>query len=189
MVRDQALAASGLLAAKLHGPPVMPPQPAGVWASVYSTAKWEDAKGPDRFRRGIYTYMKRTSTYPSFVSFDAPSREFCTVRRVPTNTPLQSLVTLNDPVYAEAAAALAARAAAEGGAALDEQVRHAFRLAAARPPTPSELATLRRLHEDTVKLYAADPELLKASRAADAPQAAFVAVATAILNLDSVLTK
>ena len=189
MVRDQALAASGLLTAKLHGPPVMPPQPAGVWASVYSAAKWEDAKGPDRYRRGIYTYMKRTSTYPSFVSFDAPSREFCTVRRVPTNTPLQSLVTLNDPVYAEAAAALAARASREGGAELNEQVRYAFRLAAARPPTPSELATLLRLHEDSAKLYAVDAELLKASGAADAPQAAFVAVATAILNLDSVLTK
>ncbi len=189
MVRDQALAAAGLLTPKLHGPPVMPPQPAGVWASVYSAAKWEDVKGPERYRRGLYTFMKRTSAYPSFVTFDAPARDFCTVRRLPTNTPLQSLVTLNDPVYAEAAAALAARAQREGGATLAGQVRFAFRLAAVRLPTDPELAALVRLHSDTATVYASDAELLKSSGAPDAPHASLVAVATAILNLDTVLTK
>ena len=189
MVRDQALAVSGLLTPTLHGPPVMPPQPAGVWASVYSSAKWVDATGPDRYRRGIYTYLKRTSGYPTFITFDAPSREFCTVRRVPTNTPLQSLVTLNDPVYAEAATALARRGAHEGGAVAADQIRRAFRLAAARLPTEAELKTLLRLHADATTLYVDDAPLLKATGVADAPQAALVAVASAILNLDAVLTK
>ncbi|MBI3192774.1 MAG: DUF1553 domain-containing protein, partial [Pedosphaera parvula] len=91
-VRDQALAASGLLSTKMHGPSVMPAQPEGVWQVVYSGAAWETPANEDRHRRGIYTYWRRTSPYPSMVTFDAPSREICTVRRIATNTPLQALV-------------------------------------------------------------------------------------------------
>ena len=109
MVRDQALAVSGLISRKMGGPSVMPPQPEGVWSTVYSDAQWNTPDGPDRYRRGVYTYWRRTSPYPSFLVFDAPSREFCSARREPTNTPLQALVTLNDPVYVESALALADR--------------------------------------------------------------------------------
>ena len=107
MIRDQALAVSGSMTRTIGGPSVMPPQPEGVWRTVYSNAEWKTAEGPDRYRRGIYTYWRRTSPYPSFLMFDAPSREFCAARRVATNTPLQALVTLNDPVYVECSAALA----------------------------------------------------------------------------------
>ncbi len=109
MVRDQALVASGLLSHTMGGPPVMPPQPAGVWNSVYNNEVWKDATGPDRYRRAIYTFIKRTSGYPSFQIFDASDRDTSLPRRISTNTPLQALVTLNDPVYHEAAKALAQR--------------------------------------------------------------------------------
>ena len=109
MVRDQALMASGLLSDTMGGPPVMPPQPQGVWNSVYNDSKWVDATGPDRYRRAIYTYIKRTSGYPSFLTFDASEHDVSLARRIPTNTPLQALVTLNDPVYQEASEALAMR--------------------------------------------------------------------------------
>ncbi len=109
MVRDQALAASGLLTPTLGGPPVMPPQPEGVWKVVYSKEVWTDATGPDRYRRALYTFIKRSAVYPSLITFDAPAHEVSVARRIPTNTPLQALVTLNDPVYSEAARALAKR--------------------------------------------------------------------------------
>ena len=115
MIRDQALVLSGRFAPKMYGPPVMPPQPEGIWQSVYSNAKWVTATGEDRYRRAIYTYWKRTSGYPSMITFDMPSREVCTMRRIPTNTPLQALVTLNDEAYVECAAGLADRMVAEGG--------------------------------------------------------------------------
>src|SRR5262249_1525423 len=109
MVRDQALLASGLLNPTLGGPSVMPPQPAGVWMAVYDREKWVDAWGPDRYRRALYTFLKRSAIYPSFLTFDASARGVSLARRTPTNTPLQALVTLNDPVYHEAAEALAHR--------------------------------------------------------------------------------
>ena len=109
MIRDQALVASGLLSDTMGGPPVMPPQPAGVWNSVYNDSKWKDATGPNRYRRAVYTYIKRTSGYPSFLTFDASDHDTSLARRIPTNTPLQALVTLNDPVYQEASEALARR--------------------------------------------------------------------------------
>jgi hypothetical protein len=102
-VRDQALSVAGLLSPKMHGPPVYPPQPAGIWNSIYSGRKWLESTGEDRFRRGIYTYQNRTSGYPGFLTFDAPSRDLCSARRIASNTPLQALVTLNDPAHIEAA--------------------------------------------------------------------------------------
>ena len=123
MIRDQALVLSGRFSPKMYGPPVMPPQPEGIWQSVYSNAKWETATGEDRYRRAIYTYWKRTSSYPSMITFDMPSREVCTMRRIPTNTPLQALVTLNDEAYVECAAGLADRMVAEGGDTPAEQDR------------------------------------------------------------------
>ena len=106
-VRDQALAVAGLLSKKMFGPSVMPYQPEGVWKVISSNAKWIISEGENTYRRAIYTYWRRTSPYPSMMSFDSNSREVCVSRRINTNTPLQALVTLNDPVYIEAANALA----------------------------------------------------------------------------------
>lgn len=192
MVRDQALVASGLFSPKLHGPPVMPPQPAGVWvafAEGLDSTQWIDAKGPDRYRRALYTYWKRSNPYPSFITFDAPVRDVCTLRRLPTNTPLQALVTLNDPVYMEAAAALATRMQTKGGSDPRAEIAQGFQLAATRPPTPGELAPLLALYQDSLGFYRADAGLLKASGSPDEVHAALTSVASAILNLDVVLTK
>ena len=109
MVRDQALAVAGLLSPKLHGPPVFPPQPQGVWSSVYSGAKWNKSTGEDRYRRALYTYSKRTSGYPAFLTFDAPNRDVCCARRIRINTPLQALITMNDPAHIETTKAFAKR--------------------------------------------------------------------------------
>ena len=116
MVRDVALAASGLLSPAIGGPSVFPLQPDGIWDNPYSDEVWQTSEGADRHRRGLYTFIRRTSPYPSFMTFDATSREFCTVRRVRTNTPLQALTGLNDEAFFEAARALAMRVGAPGPA-------------------------------------------------------------------------
>ena len=155
MVRDQALLASGLLNRTMGGPPVMPAQPRGVWNSVYNREKWKDAKGPNRYRRAVYTFVKRTSGYPSFLIFDASDRTTTLARRIPTNTPLQALVTLNDPVYDEAVSALAYRALREvpnlaGQSLLDSRIKFEARLVLSRDATAKELTVLRGLYEKTV---------------------------------------
>ena len=128
-VRDQALFASGLLSRKMYGPPVRPPQPrVGLNAAFGGSIDWTSSKGEDRLRRGLYTQWRRTRPYPSMATFDAPTRTVCTVRRTSTNTPLQALVTLNDPVYVEAAQALGRRMVREGGKTVEERARHGFRL-------------------------------------------------------------
>ena len=182
-VRDQALAASGLLTQKLGGPSVMPPQPSGVWKSTYSGDDWKNAEGPDRFRRGLYTYLKRTSPYPAMTTFDAGSGEVCQIRRVRTNTPLQALVTLNDPAYVEAAGALAARMT---------DISHGFRLVLTRPPTDSEIKRLTKLYESLKDDCAADPDAaqqLLTSAGLETGDAAMIAVANVLLNLDETLMK
>ena len=156
MIRDQALVLSGRFAPKMYGPPVMPPQPEGIWRSVYSNAKWENATGEDRYRRAIYTYWKRTSSYPSMITFDMPSREVCTMRRIPTNTPLQALVTLNDEAFVECAAGLADRMVAEGGDAPAERIAWAYRAATGRAPSAATLEDLTRLYETAHERYMAD---------------------------------
>jgi hypothetical protein len=188
MVRDQALAASGLLSGKMHGPSVMPPQPEGIWRSVYNPMTWETSPGGDRYRRAVYTYWKRTSGYPSFLTFDAPSREVCTARRVRTNTPLQALVTMNDPVYVECAAALARRVHSGGPATPALGIARAYERAAGRLPSPGTVDDLLRLYEASLTRYRRDPE--SAAKLAGSPeQAAMAVVANAILNLDAVLSK
>jgi hypothetical protein len=139
MVRDIALTASGLLSPKMFGPPVMPYQPEGVWDRPYSDEKWVMSTGEDRYRRAIYTFVRRTAGYPSMITFDAPSREFCTVRRPRTDTPLQALTTLNDPAFFEAAKALAARMMKEAGATPEQRASYGFRLCTARRPSEREL--------------------------------------------------
>ena len=143
-VRDNALAVAGLLSHKTGGPSVMPMQPPGIWASVYSGDTWVTSAGEDQFRRGIYTFIKRTSPYPSMLTFDGTSRETCTVRRIRTNTPLQALTTLNDPVYVEAAQALARQMIMQGGG---DPIGYAIEEVLGRPAALAEVAALQGLHD------------------------------------------
>jgi hypothetical protein len=167
MVRDQALQAAGLLNPQMGGPPVMPVQPDGIWnVEANNPERWINATGDDRYRRAIYTYIKRTAIYPSFVMFDAAERQLSAPRRLPTNTPLQALVTLNDPAFQEAAEALAARMEKHNGT-LDDRIGYGGRWVLSRDLSASEGATLRKLHD-----------------AAGMP-----AVASALLNLDQALTR
>ena len=149
MVRDQALAVSGLLSKKMYGPPVMPWQPEGIWQMVNDTVtRWETSPGEDRYRRALYTLWRRSAPYPSMVAYDAPSREVCTVRRIRTNTPLQALASLNDPVSMEAAQQLALRTLKEAGPTPEERARHAFQTTLIRPPAEAEVERLVGLHAD-----------------------------------------
>jgi len=197
-VRDQALAVAGLLSEKMHGPSVMPPQPDGVWQVVYSGDNWVTSKGEDRYRRGLYTFWRRTSPYPSMMAFDATSREVCTVRRIRTNTPLAALVTLNDPVYVEAAQALAVMTLEQGGATPPERVTYAFRRCLVRPPSTAEMARLMVLYETELKRFQADLTIAQkiAVGTAELPKnldvaqlAAWTVVGNVLLNLDETLTK
>ena len=137
MVRDAALTASGLLSRKIGGPSVFPPQPDGIWDIPYSSEKWVPSQGEDRYRRGLYVFIRRSATYPSFMTFDATSREHYTVRRVRTNTPLQALTTLNDEAFFETAVALASRT-------LREAPVMAVPLRRPARPTPSALPSPAR---------------------------------------------
>jgi len=182
MVRDVALAASGLLSAKMFGPSVFPLQPDGIWNMPYSSDKWTTSGGEDRYRRSLYTFWRRTSPYPSFMTFDATSREYCTVRRVRTNTPLQALTLLNDPASFEAARALAGRMIAAGS---DRRSRAALgiKLVLSRAAKPAELDRLVSLYEKELDHYR------PRDGAASAELAAWTMVANVLLNLDEAVTK
>ncbi len=157
-VRDQALALSGLLSSKMFGPSVMPWQPPGLWANVYSDARWATSDGEDRYRRSLYTTWRRTSPYPSAMTFDAPSGEICTLRRIRTNTPLQALVTLNDPVLMEAAQHLALRVLSEKDLTAKERAARILQLALVRPPQPEEVDRILQLHMDARRELETDRE-------------------------------
>jgi len=199
MVRDQALAVSGLLSPRSHGPSARPFQPGfGLSAAFGSTLDWKMSVGEERFRRGLYTEWRRSSPYPSMVTFDAPNREVCTLRRDRSNTPLQALVTLNDPVYVEAAQALA-RAIAAPGRPIEESLADAFRRVVARTPTLAEVRPLLTLYSNALAAYRAMPEQaamlvanpeLPTPKDVPAPElAAWTAVCNVLLNLDEALMK
>jgi len=199
VVRDQALAVSGLLSRKMFGPPVRPPRPnMGLSAAFGGGLDWQTSAGEDMHRRALYTEWRRTSPYPSMVTFDAPNREVCTLRRNRTNTPLQALVTMNDPVYIEAAQALARRMIASG-ATPREKVRAGFRLTLIRPPADREVQRLVALHDAVLPSYLQD-EKKAVAMAADpigpvpegadvADLAAWTTVANTLLNLDETVMK
>ena len=199
MVRDQALAVSGLLSHKVGGAPVMPPQPDGVWQVVYSGDKWQTSPGEDKYRRGLYTFWRRTSPYPSMISFDAPSREFCVLRRTRSNTPLQALTLMNDPVYVECAQALAQRMLREGGVTAEERSAFGLRVCLARSARPAEAKKLAALAEKELARYQSEPEaaakLVKFAGAGEkekinpAELAAWTVVANVLLNLDEFVMK
>ncbi|WP_052573567.1 PSD1 and planctomycete cytochrome C domain-containing protein [Haloferula sp. BvORR071] len=185
MVRDQALLVSGLLSTKQFGPPVFPPQPDGIWKSVYNGEKWNTSQGEDRYRRGIYTYSKRTSGYPAFLTFDAPTRDVCSARRISTNTPLQALVTLNDPAYIELAQAFAKRMA---GSTPAERIAAGYKLITLEDAPQPVIDTLAKLHTAAKADYEQTPaESAKLGPSAD--EAAMVLVANTLLNSDIALNR
>jgi hypothetical protein len=194
-VRDAALAASGLLNRKIGGPSVMPPQPPGIWENsftFYDTKdRWKDATGPNRHRRGLYTFWRRTAPYPMALTFDTKSRDMCVATRSRTNTPLQALNTLNDPTFVESAGALAVRMSTKG-------LTYGFRSVTSRMPTKSDLAALRALRKRALARFAKDTPardaLLKAAGLGETQKpttelAAWVITANAILNLDEAITR
>jgi hypothetical protein len=200
VIRDQALFVSGLLSAKMHGPPVRPPRPKlGLTAAFGGGTDWDTSSGDDKYRRALYTQWRRTTPYPSMTTFDAPGRNVCTVTRPRTNTPLQALVTLNDPVFVEAAQALARRMVKEGGASIESRARHGFRLCLARPPQDAELRRLVELYDKTHKEYAGEPKdalLMATSPLGALPAgmdavdlAAWTVVGNVLLNLDEMFAK
>ncbi len=199
MVRDQALAVSGLLSGKMHGPPVRPQRPnMGLSAAFGGGLDWQTSTGEDHLRRALYTEWRRTSPYPSLTTFDAPSRETCTLRRNRTNTPLQALVTLNDPVYIETAQALARRLTTAPSAP-ESIIRQAFLLVLSRLPSERELQRLLKLREEALQGFRKDPA--KALEMATNPTgpvpagadpaelAAWTCLANVLLNLDETLMK
>lgn len=197
-IRDQALSVSGLLSTKMYGRSVMPHQPDGVWMTVYSGDSWTKSEGEDQYRRGIYTFIKRTSPYPSFISFDASSREVCLVDRIRTNTPLQALTTLNDPVYLEAAKHLAVIMEGEGKGDLEKSIISGYRRIMFRSPTPLKIEALTTLYREAVTEFNKNPaeaanflgEKNKSIMSRElVSKAAYMVVANALLNLDEFLTK
>jgi hypothetical protein len=190
-VRDQALAVSGLLSQKMYGKSVKPYQPEGVWNTVYNGETWVESEGEDRYRRALYTYSKRTSPYPSMLMFDGSSREVCVSRRIRTNTPLQALVTLNDPVFVEASIALA-REMLNEGKTTDEKIASGYYRITFQQVSDDKLMPLIELYNSALNEYSTNTEeAMKLVRQNDAiPElAAMTLVANALLNIDEVMTK
>ncbi|HYE30783.1 MAG TPA: DUF1553 domain-containing protein, partial [Methylomirabilota bacterium] len=203
-IRDNALAVSGLLNPVIGGKSVFPYQPPGLWEEVsfgagFSSQNYVQSKGEDLYRRGLYTYWKRSIHYPSFATFDAPNREICTAQRPRTTTPLQALVLMNDPVYVEAARALASRTLKEGGDSTRSKLVYAFRLTLGRTPKDQEVAvlekTLLQQRENFQKDTKAAEELLNVG---ESPKptgidpvelASWTALSSVLLNLDETITK
>lgn len=180
MVRDQSLAAAGLLSAHYGGPPAFPPLPAGVW-NPFTNDPWKTPEPGDeaRYRRSIYTYWKRSIPYPLFTTFDAPARDLASKRRLPSNTPLQALTVLNDPAFQEAAAGLAKRMLAQGGSSPDTRLAFGYRTATSRAITADRLTELRTLLQ----------QLQRGAAQAPSDDAAFTVLASVLLNLDESLTR
>lgn len=198
-VRDVALSASGLLVPDIGGPSVFPPQPDGIWMMTYSNDKWETAEDRSRFRRGMYTFWRRTVPYPTFTAFDATSRELVCVRRPRSNTPLQALALLNDPAFVEASVSLAGRMLDEGGTTDQTRIAHGFTLCTSRRPEESELADLTELLHAQRAHYASAPDAARQLldcqtgpdlESSDLPEvAAWSVVANVLLNLDETITR
>jgi hypothetical protein len=189
MIRDVSLAASGLLSAKIGGPSVFPPQPPGVWDIPYNDDKWEESEGEDKYRRGIYTFIRRSAVYPAMMNFDATSREFCTVRRIRTNSPLAALTTMNDAAFFEMAQALAKRIVAEGGATDSSRIAYAFRTVTARQPNSSEKDRLLTWLAKERAYFAAHADEARRVSGGAEELAPWTILANVLLNLDETLTK
>jgi len=203
MIRDNALAVSGLLVRKIGGPSVKPYQPKGLWKAVgytdSNTANFKQDHGTKLYRRSMYTFWKRTAPPPTMSTFDAPSREACTVRRERTNTPLQALALMNDVQFVEASRKFAERIMTAGGKTVAERITFAFRSCTARKPTAEEIAVIKSVYQSHLAEYRKDkPAALKLLSVGeserdgtlDVPElAAWTMVANLVLNLDETITK
>jgi hypothetical protein len=201
MIRDNALAASGLLVRKIGGPSVYPYQPEGIWEALATrnVTHYKQGKGDDLYRRSLYTVWKRSSPPPSMMNFDAPDRYICIVKRQKTATPLQSLVLMNDPQYVEASRMLAERMIKEGGNTPEERVTFAFYALTSRQPREEELRLLKQLYEEELKDFRKEPkratQLLnvgeyKRNGNLDANEvAACTIIASSIMNFDEFVVK
>ena len=206
-IRDQALTVSGLLNGEIGGASVSPYQPKGIWEELASRAdgdnwtaqKYVQSHGKDLYRRTMYTFWKRTAPPPTLVTFDAPDREQCVVRRSRTNTPLQALILMNDPTYVEASRKLAERLMTEGGTTVDERIAFAFQLCTARKPNEKELGILKRVHAMQLEKFGKDKASAeKLLKVGESPRndklevvelAAWTMIANALLNLDETVTR
>jgi hypothetical protein len=200
-LRDQDLCICGQLSPEMYGPSVFPYQPKGIWMSPWNGAEWVASKNGEQYRRALYTYWKRTASYPSMISFDATSREVCTARRILTNTPLQALVTLNDTVYLDMARHFAHRLDSLEPGEPERQIAAGYRRMLYKEIAPQKLTILLRLYKESFDQFASVPEegkkMLGEPGAKDAGQeswatakeAAMVVVCNALLNLDEVITK
>lgn len=207
LIRDNALIAAGILNDKIGGESVFPPHPLGIWKEIgflrpyFGMSRWPESFGEDRYRRGMYTFWRRTIPYPTFATFDAPSREVCTVRRPRTNTPLQALLTLNDPAFFEAAQAMAARLIDEEDEP-DARIKLAYQLCLSRKPKPEELQRLLSLavqqysyysssKNDAESIFESSPvlDVLTSIPSNKIEWAAWTVVANVMLNLDEFVTK
>jgi hypothetical protein len=204
LIRDQALAVSGLLTPQIGGPSVYPYQPEKLYEGIvvdapYPSTKWGVSTGADLHRRSLYTFWKRTIPHPAMTTFDAPDREFCSVRRARTNTPLQALALWNEPGYLEAARLLGTRMLREGGTNDPARVAFAFRLATGRRPEPTETAVLMKtLAQLRSEFTANGSDAYAFAKTGASPMdpllppaelAAHTAVANMILSLDETITK
>jgi hypothetical protein len=197
IVRDLYLAASGLLSTKVGGPSVFPPLPPGVADLSYANNfKWKTSQGEDRYRRGMYTFFKRTSPHPNLVSFDCPDSNTTKLKRDASNTPLQALVTLNNEVFNEAAQAMARRVLTEGGSGDLERLTYALRLCLVRRPDSREVDRFEELLQAARAYYAEHPEdahQLVGKQAVEqveaAENAAWIATLRIVMNLDEFIVR
>ena len=195
IVRDIALTSSGLLNPRVGGPSVYPPQPEGVTSLAYGQGGWPTSMGPDRYRRGLYTFIKRTAPYAAFTTFDAPNSDTTCVRRERSNTPLQALTLLNDAVFVEASRAVARRVLTQGLTSLDDRIRYAFRLNLSRQPREDEVKMLADFHDrQLARFQAGEADAVKVAGTGSGgldphELAAWTTVARALLNLDEMITK
>jgi hypothetical protein len=199
MIRDQALAASGLLVEQLGGPSVNPYQPPGLWKELTGKEDYVADTGEKLYRRSMYTFWKRTVAPPSMMTFDASARETCTVRETRTNTPLQALTLMNETTFVEASRVLAERMMKQGGSSPEERIVFGFRAVLGRAPRPAETAILAGGFRRHLEEYRAKPDSARAlvrvgdsrpDERLDPPElAAYTALASLILNLDETITK
>ncbi len=194
-IRDQALVVSGVLSTKMYGPGVKPWQPQGIWMSPYNGDSWKKSEGEDQYRRAVYTYWKRTAPYPSMITFDGVGREVCTSRRIRTNTPLQALTTLNDSAYLDLSRQFAYRILNETRSNdVKNCISRGYEIIMYRPVAPQKLEALVRLYNRAFDEFKNDPDktcgIIGVNDAHNNPAtAALVVVASALLNLDEVMTK
>jgi hypothetical protein len=186
LIRDNALSVSGQICLKIGGPSVYPPMPPdkGFIANNKGAEKWTASTGEDLYRRGLYTHWRRTAHYATFANFDAPSREFCTVKRSRSNNPMQALSGLNDPGFFDSARSLADRLAKEGGSQIRDRIAYGFRLCTARKPSAKEAQLFEESYATQLALYQKKP------LAGQTPeQSALTMIANVLLNMDETLTR